>query len=541
MKYTKLLSAASLLAVGAGLVSCSQATSEQEAAADAGVVSSEAPKTATGTNYVTALGNEPLDPLIPADTYETGGTRILNLTNSNLLYVTADGKLEYDLAESVETEDNQHFTVKLREGIVYSDGSPILAQHFVNTWSHAVENSYKVADYFEPIVGYEDGKPLQGLKVIDDRTFTIELSQPESSFLTRLTHWAYVPWPDEALADPRKAGEKPVASGPYKLAEWNHDQDALVVPNEKYTGPRKISNDGIRFIFYPTVESAYADLLADNVDVLDGIPDNAFATFEQELDGRFIKQPDAVFNSFTIPQRLAHFSGEEGRLRRYAISHALNRKEITDTIFAGVYQPVEDFASPAIPNRPTNLAGTEVLNFDVAKAKEYWAKANEISPWEGTFKLSYNADGGHQAWVEAVLNQISNNLGIETEAVAYPDFKSLLEDMNSKKLNTAVRTSWGVGLPLVSDFLAPLYKTDAPANYAEYSNPKFDELLVKANGAKTQEEITAYIKEAEEILFADLPVIPLWNRQQLGGYSSHVSKVELDWSGGIDYAKIVKK
>src|SRR5690606_27093485 len=125
------------------------------------------------------------------------------------------------------------------------------------------------------------------------------------------------------------------------------------------------------------------------------VRDSAFANFESDLGDRAVNQPAAIFQSFTIPERLEHFSGEEGNLRRQAISMAINRKEITDVIFQGTRTPASDFTSPVIDGWTDSLEGSEVLDFNEEKAKELWAEADKISPWSGTFQIAYNADGGH--------------------------------------------------------------------------------------------------------------------------------------------------
>ena len=145
-------------------------------------------------------------------------------------------------------------------------------------------------------------------------------------------------------------------------------------------------------------------------DSTDAIPDSAFSTFENELGDRAVNQPAAIFQSFTIPESLPHFKGEEGNLRRQALSYAINREEITSTIFGGTRTPATDFTSPVIPGHSDSLAGAEVLTYNPEKAKELWEKADKISPFEGSVKISYNADGGHQAWVDAVANSIRNTL-----------------------------------------------------------------------------------------------------------------------------------
>src|SRR5690606_31309761 len=71
---------------------------------------------------------EPENPLIPTNTGEVGGGRIVTMIFAGLVYYAADGTAENDIAESIESEDNQNWTITIREGLTYSDGStPITA------------------------------------------------------------------------------------------------------------------------------------------------------------------------------------------------------------------------------------------------------------------------------------------------------------------------------------------------------------------------------------------------------------------------------
>ncbi|MBI9000103.1 ABC transporter substrate-binding protein [Corynebacterium sp. CCM 9185] len=496
----------------------------------------------SGGNYVTAWGSEPQNPLVPQDTNETGGGRIVESIFAGLVYYDAEGKPHNDLAESITPEDgNKKFVIKIKEGETFSDGSPVTAKNFVDAWNYAVENETLSSYFFEPIEGYEDGKPLTGLEINDDHTFTVTLAQPEADFPLRLGYSAFYPLPDSAFEDMDAFGQEPIGNGPYKVAKWAHNQSLTLVPNENYDGGRKVQNDGIEFVFYPKQDSAYAALLDGNLDVLDAIPDSAFTKYKNELDGRWVNEPSAVFQSFTIPEKLEHFSGDEGKLRREAISMAINREEITDKIFDGTRTPATDFSSPVIDGHSDSLKGSDVLDYNPEKAKELWQKANEISPWSGQFTISYNADGGHQAWVDAVANSIKNTLDIDAVGNPYPDFKSLRDDVTNRTISGAFRTGWQADYPSVGNFLAPIYGTGAGSNDGDYSSAEFDEKLKQAASASSVEESTKLYNEAQEILLQDLPVIPLWYSNVTAGWSSAVDNVQFGWNSQPIYYGITKK
>lgn len=491
---------------------------------------------------ILANGNEPQNPLLPANTTETGGGRVVDMIYAGLVYYDTDGKTHNEMAEKIEKVDETNYKITLKPDLKFSDGSPIKAANFVKAWNYAVENDQQGASFFEPIKGYKEGiKEMEGLKVVDDKTFTVQLSEPTSDFELRLGYSSFFPLPDSAFNDMAAQGEKPVSNGPYKLEKWEHNEAITIVPNENYNGGRKAQNKGVKFTFYPKQDAAYADLLSGNLDVLDAVPDSAFSKFESELDGRGVNQPAAVFQSFTIPSKLEHFSGEEGELRRQAISHAINREEITEKIFLKTRTPATDFTSPVIDGHSDTVQGAEVLKYDPAKAKELWAKADAISPWTGQFAIAYNADGGHQAWVDATANSIKNTLGIDAVGAPYPDFKSLRDQVKHRTIATAFRTGWQADYPGLNNFLSPMYATKASSNDGDYSNPEVDRLLKEAAAAPTVDEANKKYNEVQQILFKELPAIPLWYSNVTGGYGKDVENVKFNWKSVPEYYAVTKK
>ena len=336
---------------------------------------------------VLANGSEPQNPLVPTNTNETGGGRILDLIFQGLVSYETDGSVVNELAESIETEDNQLYTIKIKGGTTFTNGEPVTATSFVDAWKYGalLSNAQLSSYFFESIEGfsYDADAELTGLTVVDDTTFTVKLKQPEADFPLRLGYSAYMPLPASAFADLAAFGENPVGNGPYKVApgSWQHNVSIELVPNEEYSGPREAANSGVKFTFYESQDAAYNDLLANNLDVLDAVPDSAFGTYEKDLGDRAVNQPSAVFQSFTIAQNLEHFEGEEGNLRRQAISMAIDREAITETIFMGTRTPAKDFTSPTIDGWNDSLTGSDVLAYNPEKAKELWEQANEISEW----------------------------------------------------------------------------------------------------------------------------------------------------------------
>ena len=504
--------------------------------------------TAGNSNIVSTNGSEPQNPLLPANTNETGGGKIVDNIFAGLVYYDAKGAPVNEVAKAITTTDNMTYKIELNDGWTFTNGEKVTAKSFVDAWqygallSNAQLNSY----FYDAIEGfsYDADQPLTGLTVQDDLNFTVKLTSAQSDFPLRLGYTAFMPLPSVAYTDLKAFGENPIGNGPYKLSEagsWKHNVDINLITNTEYKGGRKPLNGGLKIVFYASTDSAYADLVSDNVDVIDAIPDSAMKSYVADLGDRAVNQPAAIFQSFTIGENLPHFSGAEGALRRQALSMSINRDEITKVIFNGTRTPARDFTSPVIDGWSGTLAGAEVLDFNATKAKALWAQADAIAPWTGSFQIAYNADGGHQAWVDAVTNSIKNSLGIEASGAPFPTFKELRTLVTNRTVTTAFRTGWQADYPALANFLAPLYQTKAGANDGDYSNPAVDALFLKGNEATSLADANKAYQDAQVIMLKDLPAIPLWYSNVNGGYSTLVSNVVFGWNSVPLYYSIIKK
>ena len=326
---------------------------------------------------------------------------------------------------------------------------------------------------------------------------------------------------------------------------WLHNVKLDVVRNPNYKGPDKPKNGGLSFIFYSSFDTAYTDLESGNLDVLDTVPVSALGTYKKVLGSRALTKPTAQNLQLGIPYYLPHFTGEEGRLRRTAISMAINRPEIIKAIFRGARGAAQDFTARSLPGWDPNIPGNEVLTFDPVKAKQLWAQANAIAPWSGTFEVAYNSDGGHQAWIDAVANSIKNTLGIDAVGAPYPTFKAVRDEITRKDpagkhtFNRAFRYGWQGDYPTMLQFLTSNYYSHSDTNDVEFNSPDVDRLFNEALAAPSPEESYKKIAEAQTIMLRDMADIPVFDYIAAGGRSDRV-KAQMSWNGLFDFENIEK-
>ncbi|MFF2299798.1 ABC transporter substrate-binding protein [Arthrobacter sp. NPDC058127] len=524
---------------------------------------------ATPSKIITAYGNEPQNPLLPGNTNESNGLRVVDLLFEGLRAYDANGKPINALAESIETTDSQNWSIKVKSGAKFTNGEAITAKTFVDSWNFAAlsTNLQNNSFFFESIDGYADvsavtettgadgkksftpaptAQTMSGLAAGDDQTITVKLSQPEADWSLRLGYSAFYPLPFEALKDPKKFGENPVGNGPYKFEKegaWLHDQSISLVKNTDYTGPRAAKNGGVTFKFYTDPGPAYTDLQANNLDVTDILPSNALKTYKTDFPDRNAAKPIALNEALIIPPYNPNFQGESGKLRRQALSYAINRGEICTVIFNGTRTPANEFTAPVLDGYSASIPGNDVLKFDPAKAKELWAQAEKIKPYDASkpLQIASNTDGGNREWIDAVANGFKNNLGIQAEIQSFARFADVLNLRQSRSLPGLTRTAWQGDYPSLYNFLGPVWKTGASANFEKFSYPEFDKLLEEGLRAKDTREANDKFNKAQEVLFKELPGLPLWYNNHPIVWSNNVLSAETGWNGAILYYNITAK
>ncbi len=518
---------------------------------------------------ITAYSNEPQNPLLPGNTSEVLGGRVVELLFEGLRAYDPSGKPVNAVAESIESADAQNWTIKVKKGTKFTNGEEITAKTFVDSWNFAAlsTNLQINGTFFDSIEGYgavsavqkttsADGKTtttpaptaqtMSGLVLKDDSTISVKLAQPEADWSLRLGYSAFYPLPSAALKDPKAYGENPVGNGPYKMAKegaWVHDQSISLVKNADYSGPRAAKNGGVTFKFYTDPGPAYTDLQADNLDVTSDLPSNALKTYTSDFQGRNAAKPVASNGTLNIPAYNPNFQGEAGKLRRQALSYAINREEICKVVFNGTRTPATEYTAPVLDGYSDKIPGSEVLKFDPAKAKDLWAQAEKIKPYDGSkpLQIASNTDGGNKEWIDAVANGFKNNLGIQAEIQPFAKFAEVLDLRKSQSIPGLTRAGWQGDYPSLYNFLGPVWKTGASSNYEKFSYPEFDKLLQEGLAAKDTGEANAKFNKAQEVLFKELPGLPLWYLNRPIVWSNNVISAETGWNGGILYYDISAK
>jgi oligopeptide transport system substrate-binding protein len=465
--------------------------------------------------------------LQPGNTQESCGGQVLQSLFSPLVEFDPETSEPSNLvAESIESDDLQNWTVKIKEGWTFHDGTPVTAQSFVDAWNWAAFAPNRALNnyFFGNIEGYADlnpdeGKPskeaMSGLEVVDDTTFTVTLTEPFGGFPLTVGYTAFFPLPESFFDDPDAFNEAPVGNGPYMMdGEWNHDQGINVVKYPDYAGDEG-NADAIEFRIYADVNTAYTDLIAGELDIIDTVPTEVLAQAPQDLGEGFIQAESSYFGYLGFP--IYQEPWDQLELRQ-AVSMAIDREAITTAIFQGAYTPANSIISPVVPGFREEACG-DVCRLDAAAAKELWdanGGPSEIVLW-------FNNDGGHEEWMEALANQLRENLGVETkfESLAFEEFLTL---QNEKKLTGPFRLAWAFDYPHPQNYLEPIFSSSGSSQELGYEEldgaAAVDDLIAQANATEDLDAAVELYQQAEDQVLADLPATPLWFGVTQAGYNT---------------------
>ncbi|MFD0259463.1 ABC transporter substrate-binding protein [Kitasatospora indigofera] len=483
---------------------------------------------------------EPQNPLQPANAMENQGGRIVKQLFMGLVdYDPASGALRNQVADKIETTDAKNYTVTLKSGWTFHDGTPVTAKSFVDSWNWSAntKNNQINSDWFSDIAGYdavhpEKGDPtaeaMSGLKVVDDTHFTIELTGPVSYFQYKLGYSAFFPLPTGFFADPAGYGQKPVGNGPYKFVSWEHNKAITLAAYDKYAGTDKPKNGGIVFKNYSSGEAAYKDLTSDTLDVLDQVDPTDLASYKTDLGNRAVDQAQGAIQNISFALYQGDWAGVDKAKVRQGLSMAIDRDTITKTVLNGSRQPADSWVAPGVMGYKAGACG-DACKFDPAKAKELIQAGGGVP--NNKITIIYNSDGGHKEWVDAVCNSIRQSTGVECLGDPKPDFKTSRDIIRKKAVPSMMRTGWVQDYPLNANFLRDVYGTGASANDAGYSSPEFDKLAQQADQATSVEKTADLYQQAEAVLAKDMPAIPLWYYKTNSGWSNNVQNVKFDSFG----------
>jgi oligopeptide transport system substrate-binding protein len=485
----------------------------------------------------------------PAKAGETSSANVLAQVFEGLTAFDWQNQVQPALAESwTVSDDGTLIEFTLRPGVLYSDGSPITAQDFVDSWLRLLDpaDPSPLASLLSDVTGADAYRTGQagpegvGLSAPDDDTLVVELRRPATFFLavTGSPSLAVVPPQMHGGLDSEVLPAEMVVSGAYIPVAQDADSITLQANADYWAGQPPLA--GIEIVTDLGGVSPVAAFQDGDVDYVGiGSYDASWIKYDPTLGPQLRQTADFTVHYYGFDTTRPPFDDVRVRL---AFAKAVDWNRMVEL---GGEVPAMSMVPAGIPGggeedyRPT---------YDPVEARrllDEWRADVEPAPtpqgalsWLDDLALVSNGYG----YEVAVVEQLEENLGIEV-GVELMEFGDYLTLRNTPYAPLFWNVSWVADYPHAHDFLGLLLESGSSSNEGDWSNANYDSLIEQAAATDDPDEQAALYAQAQEILREEAPVVPVsysegWalSRQGLvGALPSGVGYVRfasLDWAEG---------
>ena len=449
-------------------------------------------------------------------------------------------------AETVDISDDKLvYTFHLREDATWSNGDPVVATDYEFAWQQAlnpeVASDYAYMLYFihnaEPYFNGEVEWSEVGVKVIDDYTLEVTLDNPLPYATDLFAFPTLAPinqkFYEEVGADKYATdAEYFCCNGMYELTEWSHNSQIVFQKREDYWNAAEVGPDKIVYKIITDSQAGLNSYLSREIDYTD--LDSGEVVQQAEAAGFEVGVKPARSSYYLIVNTEDEFMSNQNL--RLALAYSIDKQALVDTVYQNDNQPMTSFTPPAI----MGAAGADGPSFqealleergemypasgDLEKAQEYLQAAlEELGCTVDELNLSIDCadDSLRRNCATFLQEQWRQNLGLENITVNSMQTKQVSANRQSGDYCMSLG-GWSPDYNDAINFL-DLWVTDGGNNDSFWSNEEYDNLIAQATAEADEEVRQQYLFDAEEILAAEMPVIPLY--WQCQNYSYNKDKI----------------
>jgi oligopeptide transport system substrate-binding protein len=464
---------------------------------------------------------QPPRTLDPAYSEDIPGLIVLSDLFEGLVRLDPEGRIVPAVAREWEVSpDGLVYRFHLRPEAVWSSGDAVTAGDFVFGLRRIVtpETASPVAQMLLPIVGAGEiiaGKASPeslGVQALDDRTLEIRLSAPTPYFLQLLTNTFMLPQPEKVVARHGREWTAPgnfVGNGAF-LPDGDLGAATLTLRrNPRYWDAQAVRLQAVTYHPLPDSSAATARYLAGDFDVTDSFLVDDYAWLKERLGSQVRLSP--YFGTFMLAMNNTRPPFDDPRLRQ-AMVLAVDRDILTRQLMRGLYLPAEGIVPP-LPGYPAVKPGWATLTREqrLALARDLYAQAGYSAEEPLEVELTYpTTTPDTRRILEAVAAMWRINLGANVR-LANEEWRVFNQNRNIRKLRLYF-ASWIGDYPDPQTFLA-LPLPGSGQNDMGYDNPRYTATVTAALDATDPVARAKLYNEAERILNADAPYVPIYNYQ----------------------------
>lgn len=449
-----------------------------------------------------------------------------------------DGKLVPWLAEdSTVSADGLTRTVKIRDGITFTDGTPLDAEAVKANFEHLLDPATASSTGFLAL-----GK-IDSMKVLDGATLELKLTAPDNSLLESFSMpWVSIQSPAALKRSQAENCAAPVGTGPFKVESWKKQEAVNLVRNEDYVQPVATPGhegaaylDGITWRFIPEAATRYAALQAGEVQVIDNAQPDTIAAATKNPAIKHLDAPrPGASNRIELNSSKAPFNDA---LVREAFIHAVNVNAGIDSLFFGT-APRSYSALSSV--EPLAYSAESLFAYDPAKAGELLDAAG----WTGRDAEGYRTKDSKRL---SLTFPVSTSQSIPAEQSLFEQLQATAKESGIEiKINLLDLSSW-YGELFTNDYnlvsapytkvgpsvLSILFHSDstipAPsgyfANLSQVKDPALDALLDAAGSTSDENERKDKYAQAQKLVLEGHYLLPLYNQQNHFLYSEDLQNV----------------
>lgn len=515
---------AAVLASGMVLTACGG--SGNAAKETTGSNSSTTATTTGGLDLAVQVGPDP-ETVDPALNTAIDASNIILHAFETLLTFDENNDIVPGQAESYEvSDDGLTYTFHLRDGLKWSDGSDFTAEDFVYSWKRLADPNTAApyaADMLSTVKGYEEAAAgnidALGVSAPDATTLVVELAAPCVYFDKIITHASMAPVKKDVVeANGDQWALAPgtyVSNGPLKMIEWVPGSHMTFGKNENYWNADKVTLNSLKFVLMEDSNAAYSAYQTGEVQMIKDIPTEEIPSLQDSpdyhLDPR-LATSYTIFNTQKEPF-------DDARVRM-ALSLAVDREYVANTLMIGTVAPATNFVGPGISDAEAGSSFEEVTRknnggdffnvndyeADLAKAKELLAEAGYPNG-EGFPIIEYMTnDSGYNKPVAEYLQSAWKELGV-TMDIKIVEWSTFTPTRRAGDFQIC-RGGWVYDYDDPSNMLNLLSSTSGN-NDGKYSNPEVDKLLEEARTTADKTEHYEKLHAAENLILEDAAVSPL--------------------------------
>lgn len=465
-----------------------------------------------------SLGAEP-DSLDPQKARAVEAQRVLRDICEGLTTLDKSGGVAPGIAEKWQVSpDGKTYTFHLRHDARWSSGQPVVGADFVAGLRRLVEpdTASQYAEVVDVIVNAGDivagRKPPESLGVSapDAYTVIVKLSDPAPYLPALLSHPSTCPVDPVALVNDKDAYARPgnlPSDGAFILSQWVHGSYVYLTRNHHYWNDAATRLDGVKYLIIPDDNAELTLYRADQLDITDIIPRSQYDWIHSHLADQLHIAPQLGVYFYGFNMRRAPFAGDV-KVRR-ALAMVIDREKLAQLVLRTGEVPAYSWVPPGVDGYTQQSPDYRVLAQAqrLAEARKLYAEAGYSAAKPLRFELRYNTEEIQTEVAIAISAMWQQALGAQV-TLHGEEFRSLMQDIDSGDVQM-FRSSW-IGDYNDAYTFAQYFKSDFGVNLTHYDNPAYDALLERAAAETDPDKRRAFLQQAEQIMLADQPVIPIY-------------------------------